>query len=147
MLYEKLKADLINAMKARRESDISVLRMLTAALQNRAIEKRTKSSAEPLTEEEVVEVLRREAKKRREAAALFARGGRPELESNENSEADFIETYLPKQLDAAQVEAVVKRVLATGVSKLGDIMKETMKELKGKADGRLVQAVIKKLKK
>ena len=131
--------------RSEREFDMGVLRMLITVIGNKVIEKRGKTGEEVLTEEEVLDVLRREAKKRKEAAVLYAQGGRPELEQREKQESEFIEKYLPKQLGEAEVEAVVKKVLASGAKEFGEIMKGTMQELKGKVDGRMVQDVIKRL--
>ena len=145
MLYEKIKTDMKNAMKERREFDLSVLRLLVTALNNRIIERRGEGSGEVLSEEEVLEVLRKEAKKRKEASALYAQGGRPELEQAEKRECEFIELYLPAQLGETEVTAAVKKIMAGEKKEFGEVMKEAMKELKGKADGRLVTEVIKKL--
>lgn len=145
MLYEKIREDLTTAMKERREFDTGVLRMLITAIGNKVIEKRGKTGEEVLTEDEVLDVLRREAKKRKEAAALYAQGGRPELEQTEKKESEFIEKYLPSQMGEDEIEAVVKKILSGGAKGFSEIMKMAMQELKGKADGRVVQDVIKRL--
>ena len=146
MLYEKLKSDLTTAMKGRREFDVGLLRMALSVLHNRALEKRAKIGAEsPLTEEEVAETLRKEAKKRREAAALFAAGGRNDLKDKETKEAEMIESYLPKAMDAAELEAIVKKVIAAGAKDFGQAMKEVMKEAGGRADGKAAGEMVKKL--
>ena len=133
-----------SAMKERREFDLGVLRMLLTVLNNRIIEKRGSGGSDALSDLEVLEVLRKEAKKRKEASALYAQGGRPELEQAEKRESEFIEKYLPAQLGEAEVTAAVKKVIAHGKHEFGEVMKEVMKELTGKADGRLVTEVIKK---
>jgi hypothetical protein len=145
MLYEKLKEDLKTAMKERREFDLGVLRMVITALNNRMIEKRGKEGVDTLSEEEVSGVLQKEAKKRKEAAVLYAQGGRPELEATEIREAEFIGNYLPKQMSEDEVETIVKKVLASDEKDFGKIMGAVMKEVKGRADGNMVGTIIKRL--
>ena len=145
MLHEKLIGDLKAALKERHEFELGVLRMLSAALHNREIEKRTSGQAPTLTDQDVLEVLTREAKKRREAAALYAKGGRPELEAKELKEVEIIQKYLPAQISPEEIEAVVKKVIAAGANDFGSAMQEAMKELKGKADGKAVGEAVKKL--
>lgn len=145
MLYEKIKEDMKTAMKERREFDLGVLRMLLTALNNRIIDKRGGGGSDVLTDDEVLDILRKEAKKRKEASALYAQGGRPELEQAEKRESEFIENFLPAQLGEAEVASTVKKVIADGKKEFGEVMKEVMKELTGKADGHLVTEVIKKL--
>lgn len=134
-----------SAMKERREFELGVLRMLITSLNNRVIEKRGEGRDDVLTDGEVQDVLRKEAKKRKEAAALYAQGGRPELEQIEKRESEFIEKYLPAHLGEAEITATVKKILAGGEKEFGGIMKAVMAELKGRADGRLVTDIIKKL--
>ena len=146
MLYEKLKSDLTEAMKGRREFEVGLLRMMLAALHNRALEKRAKSGVEvPITEEEVAEVLHKEAKKRREAAVLFETGSRADLRDKEIKEAGMIESYLPKAMDAAELEEIVKKVVAGGAKDFGQAMKEVMKAAGGRADGKAAGELVKKL--
>lgn len=145
VLHEKLHEDLRAALKGRREFELSVLRMLSAALKNREIEKKSSGQSPTLTDEDVLSVLSREAKKRREAAVLYGKGGRPELEEKEFKEAELIQKYLPAQMSAEEIEAVIKNVIKGGAKDFGSAMKEAMKELKGKADGKAVGEAIKKL--
>lgn len=144
MSLDKLKADLKAAMLSRDEFTVSILRMLISVLNNSAIEKRAKSGTDELSGEEILAIFRKEAKKRREAAAMFETGNRPELKERELKEAEFVERYLPKQLAEKEIEAVVLKVLASGLTDFGAVMREAMKELKGRADGNAVQAIIKK---
>ncbi len=144
MLLEKLTADLHQAQKANLSDRLSVLRMLLAQVKNREIEKRGKTGESTLEDTEVEEVLRREAKKRKEAAELFHKGGREDLADKEMKELATIETYLPAQMSEAEIEAVVASVRASGAGDFASIMREAMKQLKGKADGATVQQIIKK---
>lgn len=145
MLYEKLHEDLKNALKDRREFELSTLRMLSAALHNREIEKKSSGQAPTLTDDDVLFVLGKEAKKRREAAEIYGKGGRQELKDKEIKEAELIEKYLPAKMSAKEIEAVVKKVIDAGAKDFGFVMREAMKELRSKADGRVVGEAVKKL--
>ncbi len=143
MLKERLVADLKTAMKAGETERVGTLRMVQAAISNAEIEKRP-SEVPMLTEEETLRVLEKEAKKRREAAELYVRGGRKDLADKELREVAIIAFYLPPQASDTEIEAVVRRFHKKG----GDfamLMKGTMQELKGKAEGSRVSAWVKKV--
>lgn len=141
-LEQKLKEDLKTAMKAGDPVRVGVLRMLNAALQNRRIEK---GKDAVLSDEEVTEALRREQKKRKESVEAFEKGGRPELAKNEKSELAIIEVYLPKQMSREETAVAVEKIMAglADKSNAGLVMKAVMQELKGKADGRLINEIVK----
>ena len=151
MLFDQLQSDLRTALKEKRSFELGVLRMLIAALKNREIEKRGTGQSPTLTDEDVLSVLAKEVKKRREAAAVYATGLRRELQEKEIKEAKFIEKYLPTQMSEAEIEAVVKKVIdalpaqAGGATDFGTAMKQSMAELKNKADGKKVGEMVKKL--
>lgn len=132
-------------MKLSQSFDLGVLRMLSAALKNREIEKRSSGQAPILTDEDTLAILGKEAKKRRDAAQVYESGGRGELKDREIKEAEFIEKYLPKKLSAAEVEEVIKKIVDSGVGDFGMVMRAAMKEFGGRADGKLVGEVVKKL--
>ena len=141
-LLKKISEDLKAAMKSGDHFTLGVLRMVNSALQNKKIEK---GKDGVLTEEEVLQVLTKEAKKRKESVLAFESGGRPELAENEKKELVIIEAYLPAQMSREDVVKEVERILSTiaDKSKFGVVMKEVMKELKGKADAGMVTEVIK----
>ena len=145
-LKQKLLKDLKEAMKAGDRERLGVLRLLTSAIHNKEIEKRSKSTSEELTEEEVTNVLSSEAKKRRESIDFFKKGGREDLAKNEQKEAEIIQRYLPKQMSPEEIEKEVGGILqgAPELSDFGLAMKEVMKTLKGKADAKIISEVIKK---
>lgn len=145
MLEEKIKKDLNLAMKERREFEVGVFRLLVSALHNQLIEKRAKGSVEALTDDEVVAVLKREVKKRKEAAELFQKGGREELKEKELKEAEIISGYLPQELGKEEIRRVVAKIVKAGGKNFGEAMKEAMKELKGQADGKEVSEILKEL--
>lgn len=141
-LLKKISEDLKAAMKSGDHFRLGVLRMVNSALQNKKIEK---GKDGVLTEEEILQVLTKEAKKRKESIVAFEAGGRPELAENEKKELVIIEAYLPAQMSREDVSKEVERILSTiaDKSKFGLVMKEVMKELKGKADAAIVTELIK----
>jgi len=100
-----------------------------------------------LSDEELLEILGREAKKRKEAMEIYTKGGRPELAEKEARELKVLEEYLPAQLDAAAIESIVDETIGAmkpqGVKDFGRVMGEVMKKLKGVADPALVTKLIK----
>ena len=113
-MKDRLRADLTTAMKARDELTVSTLRMVLAGVMNAEV---AGSEAVSLTDEQVVGVLRSEAKKRVEASEIFAKAGRSELAANEDAELKVIEVYLPAGLDDAALAAIVaEEVAASGAT-------------------------------
>ena len=141
-LRERIEGDCTAAQKSGAANRVSVLRLLLAELKNREIEKRSRGEDERLTDPETEEVLRREAKKRREAIALFLRGGRNDLASRDESDIAVIQEYLPARMDRESIALVGRDLIAQGLRDFPSLMKESMKTLKGKADGGEVKAVI-----
>lgn len=141
-LQEKLMGDLKEAMKAGAADKVSLLRLISSALKNKAIEK---GKDAVLSEEDVLQVVAREAKKRKESIEAFMAGGRPDLADKERAELVIIETYLPKQMSREEASAAVEKVLAglADKSNAGLVMKAVMAELKGKADGKLISELVK----
>jgi len=142
----QLKADLIKAMKEKREDALSTLKMIVSAIQNEEIKLIKK---EGLTDDEVLKVLRSEAKKRKDAIEAYAGAGRNDLKEKEEKELSIIEQYLPKQMDDAVLEKKVKQVLekhkGATAKDFGAIMKEVMAETNGQADGKRVSEIVKKM--
>jgi uncharacterized protein YqeY len=145
-LKEQIGDDLKSAMKAGDRIRLETLRTLRAALMEKEIEKR--GSGKPLSPEDEIAVLTSSAKKRRESMELFEKGGRPELVEQEGKELSIIQEYLPRQMSPEEVMKVIEQAVdtlgASGQSDFGKVMSSVMKELKGKADGRLIQDLVKK---
>lgn len=145
-LEKKIQSDLIDALKKKESLTAETLRMLIANLHNKLIEKRSKESGGDLIEEEVIDVILREVKKRKEAERLFAEGGRVELAEKEARELSVLEKYLPKQFSRDEIEnlivEVIGRIKPQGQQDFGRVMGEAMKSLKGKADASLVGEII-----
>jgi uncharacterized protein YqeY len=148
MLHQKLTDDLKDAMKSGDSFRTGVLRMLSSTLHNKEIEKKGKGLEPALSEEEVIEVLTKEAKKRKESMEIYSKAGRADLSKKEAKELEIIKIYLPEQLGEEEVEKIVKaaieKVGAKDVKDFGKVIAEAMKELKGKADASLVSGMVKK---
>ena len=146
-LEAKIKADFISAYKAKNTDVSDTLRLLQSALQNRAIEKKGKGDAAPLTDEEVLDIIRRETKKRKEAITLYTQGGRADLAAQEEKELKVLEVYLPAQMSeeniAKEIDALLKEIGPVDPKDFGKTTGLAMRRMKGKADATLVQKVLK----
>ena len=144
-LKDELRADLTRAMKARDELSASTIRMVLTAVTNEEV---AGKSARVLTDDEVLKVLTREAKKRREAEQAYLQAGRQELAAREQAELGVIETYLPQQMTDAEVtEAVAAAIVesgAEGPQGMGQVMKVLSPKIAGRADGGKVAAEVRR---
>ena len=129
---EQVRADITSAMKSAERERAAALRMVLSELQKAAKE----------GSDDELAVLRRERKRRLEAAEQFRGGGRPELADKEESEADLINVYLPAELDDAELDAIIADAISqTGagdVKDMGQVMKAVMARVDGRADGKRV---------
>lgn len=148
-LKDRLRADLTAAMKAQDKLRTATLRMLLAAVQSEEVS--GKQSRE-LSDEDVLKVLAREAKKRGESAEIYTQNGRGELAANEHAEARVIDEYLPTPLTDAELVDVVDTALAQvaeelgerpGIRQMGQVMKAAHAIAAGKADGARLSAAVK----
>lgn len=146
MLKEKIKGDIKDAMKKGEADRLLVLRMLDAAIKNKEIEKKKKETG--LSDDEILEVVSSETKKRKDAAEQFKKGGRPELSEKEEKEIAVLSVYLPPRLSEAEIEALAKEAVeATGAKtekEFGKAMGWLAPKIKGRADGALVSRIVKK---
>lgn len=145
MIHEHLKKSIPDAMRAKDELKLRTLRSLVAAMTNEVVAKKRKPD-EFLTDEEATAVLKRAANQRKDSIEQFEKGNRPDLAAPEKEELGVIEGYLPQMMSRADIETVVRqKMLEFGVSRKADAGKLTgavMKELRGKADGGDVKAVV-----
>lgn len=145
MLKQRIEADLKVTLKAGEATRTGVLRLLLAAIKNRELEKRAKGGGEALTDEEALQVLRGEDKKRRESIELFRRGGREELALREERERKVLSAYLPSLMPREEAEAAVAALLTrVKPADLPAAMKQAMGEFKGKAEGADIAAAVKR---
>lgn len=146
-IEETIKSDLVSAMKAKDAVRLQVLRSLKAKLLEKQISVREGGSRD-LTEQEQVEVLMKAAKQRKDSAAQYREGGRTDLAEVEESELRIIETYLPRMMDADEIERAVADVVsetgAAGMGDMGRVMGAVMGRYKGKADPSALSAAVKK---
>jgi len=143
-LKERLKADMKEAMKAKDKVRLSTIRMINSLIKNAEIEKRGE-----LTDEEIVQLLMKYAKQRRESIEMYEKGGRQDLVEKEKAELAIVESYLPEQMSEEEIREIVKKAIeevgAESVKDMGKVMKVVMPKVKGRADGSLVNKIVKEL--
>ena len=143
-LKQKLESDLKEALRSRDEPRKATLRLALAAIQNAE-----KAKGQELDESEVIGVLSKEARQRRESAEQFAAGARDDLVAQEKEALTILSYYLPAQLSQEEIETrareVVEEVGATSLAQMGDVMRVLVPELKGKADGKAVGDTVKRI--
>jgi uncharacterized protein YqeY len=144
-LKTRLHADLTTAIKSRDELRTATLRMVLSAITNEEV---SGAAARQLSDDEVLKVLAREAKKRREAAEAFAAGNRPELADRERAEGGVIDAYLPTQLSDDELRSLVSQAVAeagaSGPQAMGAVMKVANPLVAGRAEGGRVAAEVKR---
>ena len=142
-IREKILADIKSAMVSKDTVKLNTLRFLNAQIKNKEIDQRPT----PLTADDIMAVVKKLVKQRKESIEQFAAAGRNDLADNETAELKVLETYLPAQMSREQIEAVVAEVIAaTGaktIKDMGTVMKETMARTAGAAEGKLISEVIK----
>jgi len=143
-LKSTLRADLHTSMREHDKVRSSTLRMALTAVTNEEV---SGTKARELSDDEVLKVLAREAKKRREAAAAYMEAKRPELAAKEEAELVFLEAYLPAQLSDPELQALVARAIsetgASGMPQMGMVMKAASALVAGRAEGGRVAAMVK----
>ena len=142
-MKERLMEDLKSAMKSQDKIKLAVIRMVKAAIQMEEIAK-----GRALDDTELVGILSKQIKTRKEANVEFEKAGRTDLVEQNNKEIEILNVYMPKMMDESEIEALVKEVFAkvnpTGTNDIGKVMKEIAPLVKGKADMSLVNSIIKK---
>ena len=145
-LKEKLQSDLTDAIRSKDGVKSGTIRMLLAAITNEEV---AGKSAKVLTDAEVITVLSREAKKRREAVEAYTNAKRDDLANKEKEEAAVIALYRPEQLSEADIKTLIADAIAetnaAGPAGMGLVMKVLQPKIAGKADGGLVSAIVKEL--
>ena len=143
---DQITEDIKTAMKARDHEKLEALRGIKKEL----IEAKTaKSASESLSEAEILKLLQKMVKQRRDTATLYNEQNRPDLAEVETKQADVIATYLPKEMTPEELEAAVKQIIektgVTSIKEMGKVMGVANKELAGKADGKSISDCVKKL--
>lgn len=143
-LIDQIREDLKEALKAKDGTKVSVLRFLLAGIGNREIDKR-----EPLNEEEILAEVASSVKRHRESIEAFKNGGRQDLVDKEEAELTILLQYLPEQLPDGEVRRIAEEVIhlvgAASPGDIGKVMKELMPRIKGRAEGRTVNEIVREL--
>lgn len=152
MLKQQIHNSTAEALKAGDHFLVGTLRMLLAAIQNKEKEKKFKEKVEgdaQLTDEEIIDVISSEIKKRNDAIALYKQGNRPELAEREQKEIGALKKYLPAQLSEDEIKKLVQESIALTNAKemkdMGKVMGDLNPKIKGKADGATVSKIVKEL--
>lgn len=142
-ILEKLQKEMTDALKASKKLRLETLRMLVSQVKKESID-----AGHPLTDDEIIRVLTKEAKRRKESLDMFQKGGRQDLADQEAGELKIIEEFLPESLSedaiAAIVDEAIHSVGAQSIQDLGKVMGPVMQKTKGLADGKLVQEIVRK---
>lgn len=145
-LEKQIQADMVSAMKGKEAVRLASLRAIKAAI---LLAKTAEGSTGEVTDQDIVKLIQKLVKQRKESAQQYSDAGRPELAENELAEAAAMEVYLPKQLSEAEVETILAGIIAeVGAEKpsdMGKVMGVATKRLAGQADGRLISTLVKKL--
>jgi hypothetical protein len=145
-LEKQIQTDMVSAMKAKDAVRLAALRGIKAAI---LLAKTSEGSNGEVTDSEIVKIIQKLVKQRKESAEIYTQQNRPELAENELAEASAMEVYLPKQLSEAEVEAELAKIIAeTGASQpsdMGKVMGVATKKLAGQADGKLISTIVKRL--
>lgn len=143
-LFNQLENDLVAALKSRDTNKVNTIRLIISEVRYAIID--LKAKGKELTDQDVVAVLTRESKKRKESIEIFDKAGRTDLSDVEKAELSVIETYLPKQISREELEKIVAEVIeSTEKREFGFVMKEVMARVKGQADGKDVAEAVKLL--
>lgn len=158
-LKEKIRTEFKESFKAREEIRVSVLKMLNSEIANAEISKRTKLSKKgetadlaaesELSDDEIMEVISREIKKRRESADIYKKNSRNDLAEKEKKEEEVLLAYLPEQMTGEEIRSLAKKAVeeagAKSQKEAGKVMAILMPQVKGKADGSLVNKIVREL--
>jgi uncharacterized protein YqeY len=145
-LFDKISDDIKSAMKNRDKVRLETLRNVKKVF----LEAKTAPGAnDQLSDEQALKIIQKLAKQGRETAAMFVQNGRQDLADHEQEQVAVLEGYLPKQLSEAEIETAIREIIATtgaeGMKDMGKVMGVASKQLAGKADGRAISTVVKKL--
>ena len=134
--FDRLQQELTTARKAQDKPRTLLLGTIVSDVKNRQIELRR-----PVTDDEVVDVIRKGIKRRRESVEMYEKGGREELAARERVEAEQLEAFLPAQASEDELRAAVRGAIAAGASNLGAVMGQVLPRFKGRAEGAIVSSL------
>jgi hypothetical protein len=143
-LVDRLDQDMKQAMRDKDKARLSVIRMVRSALKNKEIDQRR-----PLSEDEVLDVLNREVKQRRDSLQEFEKANRPDLVEGVKQELNILAEYLPEPLSEGELETLIRDTIketgAVSKADMGKVMGALMPKVKGKADGKIVNQMVQRL--
>ncbi len=145
MLLDQIKTSITTALKSGESRRVDTLRFLVAAVQNVAIAKYGAKGVEGLTDADVLDVIKKQAKTHKESIDAFTQAGRTELAAKEAEELAILEAYLPKPLTDEEIKILLAPVLVSGKKDFGKLMGKAMAAVKGQADGGVVSAILKQM--
>lgn len=149
MLREKIKAELVAAMKSKDEAKTSVLRLINASIKDKDIAARPAGKMDGISDDEVLGLFQSMIKQRRESIELYEKGNRPDLVAKEQAEVDIIKSFMPAQMDDAAVTAAIKDIIAqtgaVGMKDMGKVMGALRGKYAGQMDFGKASAIIKGL--
>ncbi|MEG0518158.1 MAG: GatB/YqeY domain-containing protein [Bacteroidales bacterium] len=144
-LEAQIQLDIKSAMLAKEKVRLESLRGIKAAI----LLAKTADGSDTIADEAIIKIIQKLVKQRKETAEIYKQQNRAELAENELAEAGYMEVYLPKQMSEEEIEAEVKQIIAAvgaaGPQDMGKVMGTATKQLAGKADGRVISALVKKL--
>lgn len=143
-LHQTISNNIKEAMKNKDAEKLLTLRMLNAEILNFAVANNKREQG--LDDSEVITIVSREIKKRKDAIVSYEQGGREELAEKERKEIAILQTFMPEQMGEEEIRKVVQEIMASGVSDFGKIMGLAMGKLKGKADGNEVKKIIEEMR-
>lgn len=145
MFLDQLKLDLTGSLKAGRKVRVETLRFLLAAIRNFAIAKYGAAGEAPMTDADILEVVKKQVKTHQESIEAFEKGGRPELAAAEKAQLAILEEFLPKQISDEELMTILAPVVASGEQNFGLLMKAAMAAMAGRVDGGRVAGLLKKM--
>lgn len=144
MKKNKIQSDLNQALKDKKKTEVSTLRLLLSEIHNQEIAKQAE-----LTKEDIIKVVQKEVKKRNESIEAYQKGKRDDLVAKEKQELEILNKYLPQQMSSQELEAIIQSVIketgASSISDFGKVMGAVMGRVKGQANGKAVSESVKKV--
>lgn len=145
MLLDEIKQQITEALKARDTRRVETLRFLLSAIRNAGIAKYGAGGEEQMTDQDIIDVMRKQVKTRQESIEAFSKAGRTDLVEKEEQERAILQSFLPKDLSDEELKGLLEPLLASGEKHMGTLMKQAMQLVQGRADGKRVSAMIQSL--
>lgn len=144
LLFEQIRVDMKTAMKSGEKDRLETLRFILSGLNLAQKEKEMKTPGSELDDSETISFLQKEVKRRKDSIELFKKGGRNDLVEKEEMGISFIQSYLPKELQQEEIEKIIDDVLKNGFNDFSSVIREAVKVIAGRADGKVISEIVKK---